>query len=410
MEARNHERIVIVGAGHAGGRMAQHLRRTGFGGTVTMIGDEAEAPYERPALSKEILHGTKAPGDIALQASPWWAQAGVDMILASSVVQVAADDKLVRLADGRALPFDRLILASGGKARRLAIPGGDDPRVVSLRTMEDGLALAHHLSAIKRLVVIGGGVIGLEVAAAARQRGVAVTVIEAGARLMARIGPPALSDWLMATHRAAGVGVRLNATTLAIAGGDRLRVQGRDDSGDFAIDADLVLSAIGIAPALDYLAGAGLDLRNGIVVDERCQVAGRPIYAVGDVANTMSPLYGAHVRLETWRNAEAQPKALAELLAGRAEPYGETPWMWSDQYGRNIQVVGLWTDDAEVILRGQPGDTGAACLFMTDGQVSGGVLWDQGRDRRFLEKLVTDQNRHNVRHLADPAVALRAFV
>ena len=410
MEAHANERIVIVGAGHGGGRMAQHLRRTGFAGSITLVGDEAELPYERPALSKEILFGTKSPDDVKLQEASVWAETDIDLILSCAAAGIEADSRRVQLTDGRDLPFDRLILATGGTARPLPVLGGDNPRVVSLRTMADGLALARHLPAISRLVIIGGGVIGLEVAAAARKHGVAVTILEAGPRLMARIGPAVLSDWLLATHRAAGVDIRLGAATTAISGGTALRVHGHDGRGDFVLDADLVLSAIGIAPAIGCLAGAGLELRNGIVVNERCQVPGEPIYAIGDVANTYSPLYKTHVRLETWRNAENQSKALAELLNGRIEPYVEVPWMWSDQFDRNIQVVGLWSEDADVVLRGDVGAKGSSCLYVREGRVMGGVLWDQGRDRRFLEKLVVDGKVHDMLHLSDPTVALRTLV
>jgi 3-phenylpropionate/trans-cinnamate dioxygenase ferredoxin reductase subunit len=403
------ERVIILGAGHAGGRMAQHLRKAGFTGPLTLVGDEAELPYERPALSKELLHGGKTPADIRLQTAEAWQEAGVDLALSSVAAGVDIKARAVRLADGTALAFDSLIVATGGAARRLDIPGAGDPRVLTLRTMADGIALARHLPAIKRLVVIGGGVIGLEVAAAARKHGVAVTVLEFGPRLMARIGPPVLSDWLLAQHRAAGVDVRLRATATAIEGGPSLTVRGHDAQGPFAFAADVVVSATGIAPAVDCLAGNGLDLRNGLAVDDRCQVPGLPVYAVGDVANTYNGLIGAHARLETWRNAENQPKALSELLHGRDAPYVEIPWMWTDQYERNIQVVGLWRDDAETLLRGEAGAKGSACLFLDDGVVTGGVLWDLGRDRRFLEKLVADRKRHDARQLADPTVALRTF-
>ncbi len=383
MERNVGQRVVIVGAGQAGGRMAQHLRQADFHGPITLVGAEAHLPYERPALSKELLLGTKAPGDLLLQTAEQWRDKGVELMLSSAVTGVDMRERRVRLGNGTALEFDRLIVATGGTARRLDIPGADDPRVLTLRTMADGLALAGHMTSIKRLVVIGGGVIGLEVAAAARQRGVAVTVLEFGSRLMARIGPPVLSDSLSAQHRAAGVEVRLGAAATAISGGASLTVHGRDTQGPFTVDADLVLSAVGITPGVDFLAGIGLDLRNGLAVDQHCQVAGLPVHAVGDVANTYSPLFRSHVRLETWRNAENQPKALAEMLQGRDQPYVEVPWMWTDQYDRNVQVVGLWRDGAEVIVRGTAGEKGSCCLFLEGEVVTGGVLWDLGRDRRF---------------------------
>jgi 3-phenylpropionate/trans-cinnamate dioxygenase ferredoxin reductase subunit len=409
MQAKQGDKIVIVGAGHAGGRTAQHLRAAGFAGDIALIGEEASAPYERPALSKEILLGAKAPSELFLHREHWWRDSGIELSLASRVSRIDRADRSVSLADGRRLAFDHLVLAMGGAARRLSIPGADDSRVVTLRTMADGLALAEHLTAAKRLVIVGGGVIGLEVAAAARQRGVDVTLIEAGDRLMARVVPPVVSNWLLDLHRGQGAAVHLKARTEAIeALESSLIVRGIDNEGEpLAAQADLVLVAIGIDPAVDCLAGSGIGVRDGVLVDEFCRVDGAPIFAVGDVAMTRTSLGDGHVRLETWRNAENQSRAVAEFLCGRATPYVEIPWMWSDQHGRNIQVVGRWAPGMTSLVRGSLGEAGSTCLFLDDGVVKGGVLIDQGRDRRFIETMVSDGKTRALRELADPTIPLR---
>jgi 3-phenylpropionate/trans-cinnamate dioxygenase ferredoxin reductase component len=409
MQAKQGDRIVIVGAGHAGGRTAQHLRALGFAGDIALIGEETSAPYERPALSKEVLLGAKAPSELFLQKEQWWRESGIELTLASRVSRIDRANRSVDLADGRRLAFDHLVLAMGGAARRLAIPGADDPRVVTLRTMADGLALAEHLTALRRLVIIGGGVIGLEVAAAARQRGVAVTLLEAGDRLMARVVPPAVSDWLLNLHRTQGVSVHLGARTDAIETFESsLIVRGNDSEGrPLAVKADLVLVAVGIDPSVDCLKGSGIGVLDGVLVDEFCRVDGAPIYAVGDVASTRTSLNGEHIRLETWRNAENQSRAVAEFLCGRATPYIEIPWMWSDQHGRNIQVVGRWAPDMTLVVRGSLGEAGSTCLFLSNSVVKGGALIDQGRDRRFVETMVSDGQTRNPHELADRTIPLR---
>jgi 3-phenylpropionate/trans-cinnamate dioxygenase ferredoxin reductase subunit len=281
-----------------------------------------------------------------------------------------------------------------------------------LRTLDDALALVGHLDPGKRVAVIGGGVIGLEVAASARTRGVQVTVLEGSDRLMARIGPPILSDWLLDQHRAAGVEVLLSASLQAIAPDtDGLRLQVMDQSGaSMEIAAGIALVAIGIAPCVDMLPPQAEAGPHGVVVDQWCRVANLPdVYAVGDVAQTYHTLYGRPVRLETWRNAERQPAALAGILCGGTEPYFEVPWMWTDQYGRNVQVVGIWQPGDRSVTRGAFGERGTACFFLQDRVVTGAVLIDLGRERRFVETLVARRGEVEDAQLADPKVALRSL-
>jgi 3-phenylpropionate/trans-cinnamate dioxygenase ferredoxin reductase subunit len=405
------DRVVIVGAGHAGGRTALNLRGAGFTGEITLIGEEPTPPYERPALSKGILLGTEGLEQSLMRVQEEWAGFDVALRLSSRIAAVKPGERVVETAAGESLPFDHLVVATGGRPCRLGGPGGGDPRVVTLRTIEDSLALRRQLSGMRHLVVIGGGVIGLEAAAAARQLGVAVTLIEAGPRLMARIGPPALSDWLLARHRAAGIDIRLGARLTGIATDADLTIHGLDAAGQaFALTADLVLAAIGIEPATETLGAAGIALRNGVPVDQYCRVPGLPIYAAGDIANTYNPLFGREIRQETWRNAENQSRAVAEFICGRDQPYAEIPWMWTDQFGHNIQVVGAWRDGMDVAIRGEFGTSGSACVFLEDGLVAGGVLIDAGRDRRFLESMVTDRKPRDPRELADPGTPLRKLV
>ncbi len=384
--------VVIIGGGHAGGRVAQHLRSLGFGRPITVVSSESRYPYERPALSKEMLIGTKAAEEVALQSGAAWGD--TEFILNVDATRVDFGRRQVALSSGCSIAFEQLVVASGGTPRRLPFPAHPDPRVVTMRTLDDSLALKERLETARRIVVVGGGVIGLEVAAAARALEVEATVLEASDRLAARIGPPILSSWLLQLHRQHGVEVVLNALVDSITGeGAQAVVGGRAGDGRaFSIGADVVLIAVGIEPSVHFLEGSGIATNNGIAVDAFCRLAhDRNCYAVGDVANTFNPLYGRHVRLETWRNAENQGRAVAEFICGRTEPFLEVPWMWTEQYGRNVQVIGLWDNAAEVVERGDFGNPGSACVWSRDGTVAGGVLIDSGRDRRVIEKLVSER-------------------
>ena len=403
--------VVIIGGGHAGGRVAQHLRSLGFDRPITVVSSEPRYPYERPALSKEMLIGTKAPEDVALQPREAWSD--TEFMLNVEVTSVDFVRRQVALTSGRSIEFEELVVASGGSPRRLPFPVHPDPRVVTMRTLDDSLSLKQRLETARRIVVVGGGVIGLEVAAAARTLGVEVTVLEASDRLAARIGPPILSAWLLQLHQQHGVEVVLNAFVNSITGeGSQAVVSGQAGDGRvFSFEADIVLVAVGIDPAVRFLEGSGIATNNGIAVDAFCRLAhDRNCYAVGDVANTFNPLYGRHVRLETWRNAENQGRAVAEFICGRTEPFLEVPWMWTEQYARNVQVIGLWESTAEVVERGDFGEPGSACVWSRGGTVVGGVLIESGRDRRVIEKLVSERTQINPSKFLDLSQPLRKLV
>lgn len=440
--------VCIVGAGHAGGRTAQQLRALGHRGRITLIGDEAHAPYERPELSKGWLTMEDLPwspqaseatsafamSSLALGPADFWDEAAlrdnaIDRIH-GRVVSLDTVGRALTLANGTTLAFDRLVVCTGGAPRNGAVPGADLAGVHLLRTIDDSLALREALATSRGLVVIGAGVIGMEVAASARTRGVPVTVIESGSHVMARCLPPSLSDWLATLHRRHGVhlemGVSVSGITRVDAGeaatpaGNvdstlRLRVTGRRDGQDVAIAADTVLIAIGVDCAPAFLADTGLADPGGVVVDEYCRSPRAPwLYAAGDAAFVTRGIAGDNVttpdgtRQETWRNAENQALAVAEMLLGRTTPYREMPWMWSDQFGRNVQVVGTPAADAEVIVRGEIDAGPASVLLVRDGAVCGGVLIDAGRDRRALERLVAAGVDVDLEKVRDTAVPLKA--
>ncbi|MGF6265815.1 3-phenylpropionate/trans-cinnamate dioxygenase ferredoxin reductase subunit [Paraburkholderia youngii] len=425
------EHVVVVGAGHAGGRVVQQLVSLGFAGRITLVGDERHSPYERPALSKEWLTSetepTLAASPIVLAPAAFWEPSALRDARVERVYEraVALDParRMLTLASGKQLSFDRLVVATGGAPRDGAIPGAKRPGVHLLRTVDDSLALRRALRESRSLAIIGAGVIGMEVASSALDLGVPVTVLEAGDRVLARCLPPVMSEWLLREHRARGVHVELGVTVEAIdeaeerASGDAryvvrckaLAAEQAQAPETFDVAADTILIAIGVDCAPAFLAGTGLAGRQGVDVDETCRSPNAPwLYAVGDVAHVLDRASErGGLRQETWRNAENQALAVAQALTGHAQPYRETPWMWTDQLGNNIQVVGQPDPRDEVVLRGEPGAGPCTALSVRDGRVVAGVLVNAGRERRFVEKLVASAMQVDIGRLADPRTSLK---
>jgi 3-phenylpropionate/trans-cinnamate dioxygenase ferredoxin reductase subunit len=397
-------RIVIVGAGHAGGRAAEALRTTGFAGAVTLIGSERHLPYERPPLSKDLLAGKIAVERTYLKPPSFYPEAGVDLRLGTTVTALDRTRQRIELADGASLPYDLALLTTGARPRRLSLPGGDGKHLFYLRDIDDSLALRSALGPGRRLVVIGAGFIGLEGAAIARQRGAAVTVVELAATPLARVAPPELGAFFAALHRGKGVELRTGDSVTAIE--DR----GEDcaltlASGDVLV-ADAVLVGIGAVPNVELAASAGLAVADGIVVDAYGRTDDPRIFAAGDVTRHFNPLLGRSLRLEAWQNAQNQAIAVAKIMMGGETPYAELPWFWSDQYDVNLQTIGAPERWDEVVWRGRPED-GRFTVFYLEGSVPvGGATVNNARDMRFLRQLVTQKRAVDAARLADPATKL----
>lgn len=334
----NHRVMAIVGAGHAGGRAAQVLRESGWRGRIVLIGAEAHLPYERPPLSKGVLTGERCAAQCRLREPDAWAADGIEPVVAT-VERIDPHAREVRVSGARVFGYDALLLATGARARRLAIPGAALDGVFALRTLDDAAALGARLVPDARIVLIGGGFIGLEVAASARLRGCRVTVLDAAPRVLGRAVPETIAARVQALHEEQGVAIRVNRKPVAIErtpGGALAVVL---DDGDTLI-ADTVVAGIGIDPADELARDAGLAVDRGIVVNARLETSARGIYAAGDVAVFPSALSGRPVRQETWHGAETQARAAARNMLGADEPYREMPWFWSDQYDAQLQVAG----------------------------------------------------------------------
>lgn len=350
----NSEHVLIVGAGHAGGALAGYLRQYGFAGRVSLVGDEPTAPYQRPPLSKAWLKGEASEDDLLLRPQAAYADASISLRLGHRVVRVSGERMEAVLEDGTLLQYDHLVLATGVTPRRLAIPGSNLDGVVYLRTIGDATGFKARLAEARRLVIIGGGYIGLEVAATARRAGVDVVVLERESRLLSRSASPEIANHLARLHAGNGVEFRFDVNPVEIQGKDN-RVAAVQLEDGTSLPCDLVL--VGIGALVESTLGDELGLRNtgGIEVDDEGRTGAPGVYAIGDM--TRRPVLGRDglFRLESVPSALEQAKRVASVIAQRELPGLELPWFWSDQYETKLQIAGLAIAADQTVLRGDPG-------------------------------------------------------
>jgi 3-phenylpropionate/trans-cinnamate dioxygenase ferredoxin reductase subunit len=401
--------IVVVGANLAGGRSVEALRQAGFDGRITLIGDEPWRPYERPPLSKEVLW---EPGKLAqkifLQSENWYQANRVDLRLGARAVELDLAAGGVRLSDGELITAEKFLLATGARARQLTLSGADAPNVHHLRTKDEADALAKGLYPGARIVVIGMGVIGSEVAASAHKIGCEVFAVEPAQAAMIRAIGNRFGHWLAEKHRIKGIHVMFGVSPLALRqqGG---KVRAVELSNGKSIDCDAVVVGIGIVPATELAAGAGLMVDNGIVVDRSSRTSHMNVFAAGDVANQPG-FFGGLVRLETYQNAADQAAAAAQAMLGQKVDYFKPAWFWSDQYDLNIQGVGRLDDSLSIVVRGDLKSDDFSAFFL-NGDVVEGVLtvnraFEMGIGKRLVERRISV----NPAALADPMTDLRGFL
>lgn len=402
--------VLIVGAGHGGAQAAIALRQRGFSGSIGIVGEEPDPPYERPPLSKDYLAGDKPFERILIRPAAFWAERGIDMMLGQAVVAVDAARHQVRLGDGREHGYDTLIWAAGGHARRLACPGADLAGVHSIRSRADVDRLIGELGRNPRVVVIGGGYIGLEAAAVLRKRGLSVTLLEAADRVLSRVAGESLSRFYEAEHRAHGVDVRTGVTVTAIEGGDR--VAGVRLGDGTLIPADLVIVGVGIVAAVAPLiaAGAAGD-QGGVAVDGVCRTSLADVYAIGDCAAHANDFAdGATVRLESIQNATDQATVAVQAILGSPQPYGAVPWFWSNQYDLKLQTVGLSTGHDRTVLRGDPASRSFSVVYLKHGRVVALDCVNAVKDYVQGRALIIGRASPDSERLADASVPLKALL
>lgn len=361
--------IVIVGAGHAGAQAAIALRQRGFAGTIAIIGDEPELPYERPPLSKDYLARDKSFDRLLLRPESFWREREVTMLLGQRVTAIDPVGHAITREDGDSIGYGTLIWATGGAPRRLTCPGHDLARVHAVRTRADVDRMMAELDDTTRVVVIGGGYIGLEAAAVLSKLGKSVTLIEALDRVLARVAGEAVSRFFEGEHRAHGVDIRLGCAVECIEGTDGAASGVRLADGE-VVPCDMVIVGIGIIPAIAPLQAAGAACGNGVIVDAMCRTTLPDVYAIGDCAAHPNPYAdGAVIRLESVQNANDQASTVAHAIHDAAEPYDAVPWFWSNQYDLKLQTVGLSTGHDQVVVRGDPASRSFSAIYLKDGQV-----------------------------------------
>jgi 3-phenylpropionate/trans-cinnamate dioxygenase ferredoxin reductase subunit len=346
--------VVIIGAGEAGFQTVASLREAGFDGRVILIGEEHRLPYQHPPLSKGFLAGKVELESVWFRPRTFYDKHGIDWLSGQRVTGIDRARRTVALASGSSESYDHLVLATGASARVLSVPGAELDGVLPLRTLTDAETLAERLATARQAVVIGGGFIGLEVAAVASSLNVEVTVIELLPRLMARVVSEAIAEFYAAEHMRWGERVLLSSGVTRIIGDSRGRVAGVEMSGGRHHPADIVLVCIGVRPSVELAVDCGLPVENGIVVDEHLLTEDPAISAIGDCANYPSQFTGTRVRLESVQNAADQGRYVAARLTGNAAPYRSIPWFWSDQRDLKMQIVGLTTGPDKIVVRGDP--------------------------------------------------------
>ncbi|RDC53020.1 FAD-dependent oxidoreductase [Acinetobacter sp. RIT592] len=403
----NVNNIVIVGAGQAGASAILELRGNKYEGKITLIGDESHLPYERPPLSKDVILKPEET-KIEILSEQKLADLGVETIRGNGVAKINAEAKTVELLNGDVVAYDKLLLATGGAARRLPNFDALGKHVYTLRNLEDSQALVPVLQAGRRIILIGGGVIGLELASSARYKDCQVTVIEMGPMVMGRCSPQILSEFLLEQHRQNQVDVRLE-TKIADCRLDGEEVVVTLEGGE-ELRADAVVYGIGIVPNAQLAVDAGLDVDVAIKVNENCQTSNADIYAAGDVATQLRDC-GNHRRVETWENANLQAGIFARHVMGVEHPKANPAWFWTDQLNINFQFVGDMAA-AEWHIRGEMdaakgADNSFVMYGVTDGQIVGGITVNAAKEMRHLKKMISKNTAFDVEKHLDIAQDLR---
>lgn len=401
--------IVIVGGGHAGAQAAIALRQAKYEGSIAIISDEADYPYERPPLSKEYFAGEKPLERLLIRPVAFWAERAIMMLLGTRVVAVDPQDRSITTADDRRIGYGKLIWATGGNPRMLPIPGAQLAGVQGVRTRADADMMIAGSARAEQIVVIGGGYIGLEAAAVLNKAGKRVVLLEALDRVLARVAGEELSRFFEQEHRAHGVDVRLGVTVEALEGEDH--VTGVRLGDGEIIPADMVIVGIGIVPAVAPLLTAGAAGGNGIDVDEFCRTSLPDIYAIGDcAAHANAFARGAVIRLESVQNANDMATTASRHIMGDVQPYRAVPWFWSNQYDLRLQTVGLSAGHDATVLRGDPAERSFAVIYLKDGAVIALDCVNATRDYAQGRALVTAGAVIDPALLADRSIALKDMI
>jgi 3-phenylpropionate/trans-cinnamate dioxygenase ferredoxin reductase subunit len=398
------ERVVIVGAGHAAGQAAASLRQKGYTGEIIMAGDEPYVPYQRPPLSKAYLAGKLKLERLYFKPENFYPEHDIDVRLSTRVESIDREARTVRLGDGEQLAYSKLILCTGSRVRELPIPGNDLNGVHYLRSISDVKDMQAAFKPGAKIVIVGGGYIGLEVAAVAVGRGLEVTVLETEERVMNRVVAREISQFFQDMHTEEGVKVELGRRVQAINGNKDGAVESVSCADGFTVSADLCVIGIGILPNKELAENAGLSCSNGIVVDEFCQTSDPDILAAGDCTLHPNSILGRNLRLESVHNAVEQGKTVAANICGEPVAYAQAPWFWSDQYNVKLQIVGLSDAYEQFVIRGNPSTRSFAAFYLREGKLIAVDAVNSPREFMLGKKLIAAGAAFDIEQLADESL------
>ena len=400
--------VVIVGAGQAGGDLTGALRASGYKGPITLIGDEPYAPYRRPPLSKAFLSGEATLESLYLKSSETYARQEIDCRFGIGVERIERSKSSVRLYDGTLVPYEHLVLATGGRARRLSLPGANHSNVHYIRNIEDILKLKEQLLPGKRLLIIGGGYIGLEAASVGTKKGLKVTLIESLDRVLARVTAPELSAFYETAHRARGVEIITGTGVHALEGDPLINAVVLSDGR--RLEADLVIVGIGMIPNTELADTAQLKVTNGIAVDAFTRTEDPAIYAIGDCCNHENVFLQRRLRLESVPNAAEQARVCAAAICGKPTPYSAIPWFWSDQYDLKLQMVGLSEGYDQLVMRGDVAKESFCAFYLRNDVLIAADAVNRPQEFMLAKRMVADRLPATAAQLRNEDVSLKSLL
>ena len=397
--------MVIIGCGQAGGQAAASLRQEKYEGPITMIGQESYIPYQRPPLSKQYLSGEQEKEKLSLRQESFYSEKEINLMLETSVLSLNPHKKELQLEKGETVTYDKLLIATGGRPRKLEVDGHTLKGIHYLRNIDDVDAIKTQMSTSQNLVIVGGGYIGLEVASVAIKKGLTVSVLEMESRILERVTTEEMSAFYHQLHTDEGVNILTSTQAKAFKGSETV------DSvvcGDHEIPADLVIVGIGILPNTEMAEAAGLETNNGLVVDEHCRTSNEHIFAAGDCTNHPNPILNRRLRLESVPNAMEQGRVAASNMLGGSKSYASMPWFWSDQYEHKLQMVGFSKDSDQSVVRGDMESKSFTVFYLKDDSIIAADSVNNPKEFMASKQLVG--KKASIEALADTSIELKTLI